>query len=265
MTKREKNLMLNWILGLPFWAGALVAGVLTVTGGLLMYWVSYRLVTRYQREDLGRATSSLFVVIGILVSLVLTLNFDDVVQEWGDAQNAIKSEVAGISDTLGALDQYGPAETAEARSALLDYTQSVIDDDWPALADDELSEQTDELFQQGVRVVFALDPTDSFQKELRTRTLDDLDAISDDRQGRLNAAIGTTPAYSLVILLGLLITIAFFGVYRPQPPLVAFLILYTAFVGLMLYLILALSDPFQGGIGLDPTLYENLLAEQSGG
>jgi ABC-type tungstate transport system substrate-binding protein len=39
----------------------------------------------------------------------------------------------------------------------------------------------------------------------------------------------------------------------------------TAFVGLMLYLILALSGPFQGGIGLDPTLYENLVAEQSGG
>jgi hypothetical protein len=230
-----------------------------------VYWVSYRLVTRYQREDLGNAASNLFRVIGVLVSLVLSLTFNDVVQEWGDAENAIKSEVAGISDTLGALDQYGPAETAEARSALLDYTQSVIDDDWPALADDDLSEQTTELFQQAVRVVFALDPADSFQRELRTRTLDDLDVISDDRQGRLNAALGTPPAYGLVILLGLLITVSFFGVYRPQPPLVSFLVLYTAFVGLMLYLILALSDPFQGGIGLNPTLYENLIAEQSGG
>jgi hypothetical protein len=257
--------MLDWILELPFWAGALVAGGLTVAVGLLVYWVSYRLVTRYQREDLGAAASSLFRVIGILVALVLSLTFNDVVQEWGDAENAIKSEVAGISDTLGALDQYSPAETAEARSALLDYTQSVINDDWPALADDELSEKTDEVFQQGVRVLFALDPTDSFQEELRTRILDDLDVISNERQGRLNAALGTPPAYGFAILLGLLITITFFGVYRPQPPLVAFLVLYTAFVGLMLYFILALSDPFQGGIGLNPTLYENLIAEQPGG
>ena len=89
--------------------------------------------------------------------------------------------------------------------------------------------------------------------------------ISNERQGRLNAALGTPPAYGFAILVGLLITITFFGVYRPQPPLFAFLVLYLAFVGLMLYFVLALSDPFQGGIGLNPTLYENLVAEQPGG
>ena len=35
--------------------------------------------------------------------------------------------------------------------------------------------------------------------------------------------------------------------------------LYTVFVGLVLYLVLALSDPFQGDIGVNPTAFEYLV------
>ena len=52
---------------------------------------------------------------------------------------------------------------------------------------------------------------------------------------------------------------ACFGTYRPQVPLVALVSMYTLFVGLLLYLILALSDPFQGGMGVEPTTFEHLV------
>lgn len=52
---------------------------------------------------------------------------------------------------------------------------------------------------------------------------------------------------------------ACFGAYRPQPPLVVLVFLYTVFVGLVLYLVLALSDPFQGYIGIVPTPFEYLV------
>ena len=52
---------------------------------------------------------------------------------------------------------------------------------------------------------------------------------------------------------------ACFGAYRPQPPLVVLVSLYTLFVGLVLFLILKLSDPFQGDIGIAPTVFEHLV------
>jgi hypothetical protein len=48
---------------------------------------------------------------------------------------------------------------------------------------------------------------------------------------------------------------ACFGAYQPQGPLIVLVSLYTVFVGLVLYLILTLSDPYQG-IGVDPTTFE---------
>lgn len=76
---------------------------------------------------------------------------------------------------------------------------------------------------------------------------------------RLDNALAKPPVYIYIIIFGFLITMACFGAYRPQGPLVALVSFYTVFVGLVLYLILALSDPFQGGIGVEPTTFEHLL------
>jgi hypothetical protein len=52
---------------------------------------------------------------------------------------------------------------------------------------------------------------------------------------------------------------ACFGAYRPQGPLVVLVSLYTVFVGLVLFLIMKLSDPFQGDIGVTPAAFEYLV------
>ena len=62
-----------------------------------------------------------------------------------------------------------------------------------------------------------------------------------------------------VLILGFLITMACFGAYKPQAPLVALVSLCTMFVGLVLYLILELSEPFQGAMSVDPTTLEYLV------
>ena len=54
------------------------------------------------------------------------------------------------------------------------------------------------------------------------------------------------PVYVAVIIFGFFVTMACFGAYRPQAPLVGLVLLYTIFVGMVLYTILDLSDPFQG-------------------
>jgi hypothetical protein len=66
------------------------------------------------------------------------------------------------------------------------------------------------------------------------------------------------PVYVLVIIFGFLVSMACFGAYQPQVPLIALVSLCTLFIGMVLYLILAMSDPFQGRIIIDPTSFEYL-------
>ena len=85
------------------------------------------------------------------------------------------------------------------------------------------------------------------------------DMLSDHRFIRLDNALQKPPVFVYVLIFGLLVTMACFGAYRPQAPLIVLVTLYTVFVGLVLYLVLAFSDPFQGDLGVAPASFEYLV------
>lgn len=251
--------MVEFLLSQSDWVGSITAMVFTTIVGLGVYVVSAILIAKYQTGELAEAIGSLFKVVGILVGLMLSLAFGEIIIEWRNIENAMKGEAVAISDIFVDLQHFDLEGTEPIRSVLISYTQAVIDEDWPALADDELSEHARALRLQVFHGVLSLEPENPTQEELKSRILHDLDSISDFRLNRLNAALAQPPVYLYVIFFGYLVTMALFGGYPPQPPLIALVALYTSFVGLVLYLILALSDPFRGGIGLDPTQFENLV------
>ena len=134
----------------------------------------------------------------------------------------------------------------------------MIDDDWPALANDKLGQRAGSLGRQLSEAVIKLTLTEPIQEKLWSRLIADVDLISDYRLTRLDNALAEPPVYVFVIIFGFFVTMACFGAYRPQAPLVVLVSLYTIFVGLVLYLILTLSDPFQG-IGVQPPSFERLV------
>ena len=102
-------------------------------------------------------------------------------------------------------------------------------------------------------------PATSNQEKMLSHILADIDALSDYRVVRLDSALAKPPVFVYVIIFGFLVTMACFGAYRPQAPLVVLAFLYTVFVGLVLYLVLAMSDPFQGNFGVTPAPFEHLV------
>jgi len=251
--------MIDFLLSQSTLAGCVTAMVLATAAGLLVYIISYKLISKYQSDDLKDPTSGLFRVIGMLVGLMLSLAFAEVVVELRAIENAIEREAVAIADTFDDLQRYDIEGTREIRISLIDYTQAVIDDDWPALSNDKLGRRAGELKRQLAEHVWKLEPATPIQEKLWSQILADYDAISDHRLICLDNALAEPPVYLYVIMFGFLVTMVCFGAYKPQGPLVVLVSLYTVFIGLVLYLIMALSDPFQGGIGVDPTTFEHLL------
>jgi len=231
----------------------------TAVTGFVVYGVSYKLISKYKREDMKEPTNNLFRVVGMLVSLMLALAFSEVMAEQRTIRNAVQRETVAISDIFEVLKLYDIEKTREIRTILVNYTQAVIDDDWPALANDKLGQRTGALKRQLREAVMNLEPATPAQKTLWSMIVADIDALSDYRITRLDAALADPPIYVKVIIFGFLVTMAFFGAYRPHASLIVLVTLYTVFVGLVLYLILALSDPFQGDISVAPTAFEYLV------
>jgi hypothetical protein len=251
--------MIDFLLSLSTWAGCAVMMGFTTVVGFVVYLVFYKLISKYQREDMQDPTSNLFRVVGTLFSIMLALAFSEVIVEQRTIRNAVQREAVALSDTFNALKLFDIERTREIRTILVEYTQAVIDDDWSALANDNLGQRTTALKRQLIEAVMNLEPASPTQEKLWSFIVADIDALSDHRVSRLDAALAAPPIYVNVMIFGFLVTMACFGAYRPQVPLVVLVFLYTIFVGLVLYLVLAMSDPFQGDIAIAPTPFEHLV------
>ena len=137
--------MLDFLLSLPTWFGCGLTMFSTALLGLVVYVISNKLITKYRSEDLKAPSSSLFGVVGLLLSLMLSLAFGEVIVELVGIRNAVEREVTAISDTYKNLKLFDIETTREIQTILLAYTQAVIDDDWPALAKDNLGQRASDL------------------------------------------------------------------------------------------------------------------------
>jgi hypothetical protein len=190
---------------------------------------------------------------------MLSLSFAEVLTEYRAVADAVEREVATISDLYDDLRRYDAEVTSEARAELIAYSQSVIQDEWPSLANDSLSDRAGDIKARLIDLVLKLEPAERQQEQVLSRIMTELDKLSDYRLTRLDSALAGPPVFVRVIFVGLLITMALFGKYRPQLSLLVLVSFYTAFVGLVLYLMLAMSDPFQGGLGASTETLERVV------
>ena len=251
--------MIEFILSLPFWVGCAFAMVFTAFSGLAVYIVSNKLIEKSKTVGPKMPINNLFRFVGIFVSLLLSLTFSEVITEWKAIKDSIDREAAALADTYGNLKYFDAEGTREIRTLLIEYAQAVIDDDWPAMAKDRLGQQTSTLKKQFTEKIIELRQVTPFQEKLWFDLKTDLDIMSDYRLIRLNHSMAEPPFYIIVIILGVFLCMVCLGVYEPNFVLVALVSLCMLFIGLVIYIILAMSDPFQGAIIIKPAPFEYLI------
>lgn len=251
--------MIEFVLSLPSFWGAFLFVIFISSIGLGIYYLSALFISRHYHKNLNNPVGDLFRIMGIMVSFFLSLTFADVVLEMKIIDSATQREAIFISDINKELCLYGSKETKEIRALLREYTTSLIEKDWPALEDDQIDESTGDLLYHLEYDVWHLEPTSLIQKNLKSSILDDVDKISEFRLTRLQQAFSPPPFFVFVVLLGFVFSMMCYGVFKPQLITVLAAVLYTLFIGIVIYIILAYSDPFQGFPGVDTTPLQNAL------
>ena len=246
-------------LSLANFFGFLVIIGITTGMGLTVYFVSYKLIKGYPTQEMKDVANNLFRVVGVLVSLFLSLTFADVMVDLNTIESAIERQAIGLLNVYYDLQRFGVEETRSLQVLLRDYAQTVIEEDWPALADDRLSKRGGVLGRQLEDAVLNLEATNSTQKTLQSRMLADVDKIFDYRLSLLQQTEEKPPFFMIVVVFGFLLTMVCFGFYPPSRTFIALMSLYTVLVGLSIFLILTLSDPFQGFPGMSPAPFEEVL------
>lgn len=236
-----------------------ILGFLVVGLSVLLAHLGLRVVRRLvplsvletQHEVAGFIIGVLGAIYAVLLAFVVVIVWG----QYGDARANIERE-ANQLNSLSHLAQGFP-DTSRQRllSAMRAYAQSAIDDEWPAMAQGNSSPRTQTALDELWRAYLEIEPQTNRESALYQESLDHLDELSASRRLRLYASRDDLPAVIQVLLWGGgLITVAFtyfFGVksVRSQALMTAALAGIVAFI---LFLILALDNPFHGYVRASP-------------
>jgi hypothetical protein len=247
--------MQTWLLGVA------IVGLSVLVAHLGLRLVRRRVplpIPETQHEVAGFIIGVLGAIYAVLLAFVVVA----VWEQYGEAKATLAAEANQLND-LSRMAQGFPAPLQQrVLEGLRVYGQSVIDDEWETMAHGKASPKTQAAIDNLWQLYREVDPQTNREIALYGESLDRLNQLSDDRRLRIYASADDMPAVIRILLWGGgLVMIAFtyfFGVMsiRSQALMTAALAGEIAFI---LFLIVALDNPFKGYVRLPPEQMQQVL------
>ena len=253
--------MLEFVFDLPLLiTGPAIVGSLCgfALGGLLA--VRRRVLPRL-RMDIrdSEFTGAMMQCIMVFYGLAAALIAVNVSQTYSDVSKIISGEASALNALYRDVSSYPEPIRLELQHDLRDYTHQVIHDAWPL---QRRGKTPTAGFAHMTRFQAALakfEPATEGQKILHAETFRAYNFLIQARRQRLDAATTNLPTVMWgVIVAGAFIslTASFFFKVEDARLHGILVTLLAVFMGLVIFMILALDRPFRGDLGIGPEPYQ---------
>lgn len=251
-----------------------VTGPLVIGGLCLFGVIGLRLVRRFvlprlrvQTEDSefsGAMVQCVMVFYGLAVALIAV----NVFQTYNDVSNVISGEASAVDALYRDVSSYPEPIRGALQQELREYTDQIIHGAWPLMRQGKTPTAGFGYMTRFQAVLDKFEPATEGQKIVHAETLRAYNLLIQARRMRLDAATTCLPTVMwAVILVGALIGLSasfFFNVEDARLHAIQVLLL-AIFMGLVIFMILALDRPFRGDLGIDPQpyqfIYDHLMKE----
>jgi hypothetical protein len=241
-------------------SGPMIIGSLCLfaIGGLLL--VRHRVLPRLrvQREDSefsGAMIQCIMVFYGLAVALIAV----NVSQTYSDVSKTVSQEASALNALYRDVSSYPEPIRLDLQQELRDYTYQVINEAWPLMQRGRTPTAGFLYMSRFQSVLDKFEPSTEGQKLLHGETLRAYNLLIQARRLRLDAAgTGLPGVMWAVILVGAIIGLSatfFFKVEDPRLHGILVTLLAT-FMGLVIFMILALDQPFRGDLGIGSQSYQ---------
>jgi hypothetical protein len=237
----------------------LVWGIATILISVGVAIGGFLIVDRFvpveRRREHNDVAGFLYAFVGPLYAILLAFV---VFVVWGDlsaARSAAADEAGHLYTLFSISEGLGGPQGYAIQQASLEYGESVINDEWPALARGQESPRTSAVLRALRARVLAVSPSSDRESDLYSAAVGTVDAVSIARNLRAIKGEETIPP---VLWSGLLVgavgAIAYSYLFGMEGKVAHVLMIgvLTLFVVGMLYIIQVLNGPFQGDVSIRP-------------
>lgn len=238
-----------------------VASVAAAVAGLR---IAQRLVPLSKRERNNTATGSiyaaLYVMFGVSVGFSLFLTW----QQYNTARQVAKNEAVAVEQVYRLADKLPEPNRSRVQDLTVTYARGVVEEEWPSMRQGQESPRAKTRLEELRRSVQDFQPRTSAQSDLYSESLSELDELEANRELRLLSVNEGIPYIVwIVLVIGGVLTVAFTYLFGIEPAwLHAVAVAGLALVvSLVLHVIGVLDYPFNSGVQVQPTAFEQVLSE----
>ncbi|WP_396932336.1 DUF4239 domain-containing protein [Mycolicibacterium sp.] len=251
-----------WLLQLPAPLVGLMVVIITVGLAVLGLVLSRRILPLQRLKRSGGVAGHVFDLAGVLYAVLVAFVVVVVWEQLNQAERGTEAEAAAISDLLRDSAGLPVAGRAEIQRSLIDYTNDVVDDEFPRMRRGETVEQQSEHLTAVWQSFLHIEPVSQSEISFYRQSIARLDELGSARKSRLSGSQSEIPGELWVLLLGGGMVMLLFTYIFPSTDVVvhgALIALAGSLLAFVLYLIFAMEHPFVGSIAVQPTAYENVL------
>jgi hypothetical protein len=199
--------------------------------------------------------SAIFTLSGITLGLIAVTTWESFNHVSGIVSEEAASIVALYRDTSG----FPPPLRDDLQQRLREYTRYLIDRVWPAQARGVILTDGNRMLDEFQSVLFANEPATEGQRILQAEAMKAFNQLIEYRRQRIEGVKQRVPSVIWeVLLFGGALTIL--ASYCFQLKEFKFHLLLScglaAMIGLLVYVIVALDQPYRGAVSIGPTAYE---------
>ncbi|MBV8141233.1 MAG: DUF4239 domain-containing protein [Verrucomicrobia bacterium] len=256
-----------WIYDLPNWLfGVLTIAVTAVVGLVGLYatrgWVRHIHGDRHSHNEVvGYFLGAVCVFYGITLGLLAVATW----QTYSDVGTRVGEEAAAVGALYRDVSSFPDPNRLELQSNLRQYTRQVIDVAWPQQRRGIVPQDEGVTLSALQRNLSRFEPATEGQKAIYAEAYHGFTQIAELRGRRLQSVNdGLAGPLWIVVLAGAFLTIAltWFFDMRSQSMHLWMTALLSALLGLLIYLLAALDNPFRGEISISPEAFEIMYARR---
>ena len=225
---------------------------------LRRYFHSWFHSERRANDMVGFVLSSFSVLYGLLVGLIAVAAY----QNFGNVTDIVTKEASSLAAMYGDLSGYPQPVRGRLQEGLREYTRNEIYRDWPQQQRGVVPSEGTHRLQQFMDDLLTFRPMEKSEEIVYAETLRQLNNFMDLRRSRLNnVSLGIPSVLWWVVGIGALICVLLIAMLDMEVHV--HLILggaLSCFLGLVIFLIAAMDNPFRGQVSVTPEAFESVYA-----
>jgi hypothetical protein len=251
---------------LPTWLFGLLSVAVTVAVGLVGFYATRKWVRKVHgtehshNEIVGFYLGAVCLFYGITLGLIAVGTWE----VYSDVENKVGEEASALAALYRDVSSFPEPKRPELQADLREYTHQVIDVAWPQQRRGIIPQNSAAALMAIQTHLASFEPATNGQKTLHAEAYREFDRIVELRRNRLRSAVSGLPApLWVVVLVGAFISIALTWFFDMRSRSMHFwmTVMFSGFLGLQIFLLAIMDNPFRGEISVGPEAFE-LVYEQ---